>query len=118
VRVDSGLAGPGNVSPFYDPMMAKLIVHGESRAQAAERARRALLEYWIGGITTNIAFHAALLEEPDFLSGKLTTDFIAAHPGLLQRAQEWREQQPEGFKHLSGDRRHVAAIAAAIAASQ
>jgi len=118
VRVDSALAGPGNVSPFYDPMMAKLIVHGESREQAAARARRALLEYWIGGITTNIPFHAALLEEPDFLSGKLTTEFIANHPGLLQRAQEWREQQPEEFKHLAGDRRHVAAIAAAIAAAQ
>ncbi|HUY25574.1 MAG TPA: carbamoyl phosphate synthase, partial [Candidatus Saccharimonadales bacterium] len=118
VRVDSALAGPGNVSPFYDPMMAKLIVYGESREQAAARGRRALQEYWIGGITTNIPFHAALLEEPDFLSGKLTTEFIANHPGLLQRAQEWREQQPEAFKHLAGDRRHVAAIAGAVAAAQ
>lgn len=118
VRVDSALAGAGNVSPFYDPMMAKLIVHGESREQAVARGRRALLEYWIGGITTNIPFHAAVLEEPDFLSGKLTTEFIATHPGLLQRAEEWREQQQQALKYLAGDRRRVAAIAVAIAAAQ
>ena len=59
-----------------------------------------------------------MLEEPDFLTGTLTTEFIANHPGLLHRAQEWREQQSEHFKHLAGDRRHVAAIAAAIAAAQ
>ncbi len=117
VRVDSSLAGPGDVSPFYDPMVAKLIVHGESREQALARGRRALFEYLIGGITTNIPFHAALLENPDFLAGKLTTEFIANHSELLQRASDWRDQQPQTLKHFSSDARQVAAIAAAIAAT-
>jgi pyruvate carboxylase subunit A len=117
VRVDSSLAGPGDVSPFYDPMVAKLIVQGESREQALARGRRALFEYLIGGITTNIPFHAALLENPDFLAGKLTTEFIANHSELLQRASDWRDQQPHTLKHFSSDARQVAAIAAAIAAT-
>ena len=118
VRVDSSMAGAGAVSPFYDPMIAKLIVHGETRDQAAARGRRALLEYWIGGITTNIPFHAALLEDPDFLSGQLTTEFIASHPQLLLRAAEWREQQPQGLRQPAVDRRQVAAVAAALASAQ
>ena len=118
VRVDSSLAGAGNVSPFYDPMMAKLIVHGASRDQAVARGRRALLEYLIGGIVTNIPFHAALLADPDFLQGKLTTEYIANHPELLPRAAIWRDQQPQALKQLSSPARQVAALAAAIAATQ
>ncbi|MGC1908154.1 MAG: acetyl-CoA carboxylase biotin carboxylase subunit [Candidatus Dormiibacterota bacterium] len=118
VRVDSSLAGPGNVSPFYDPMMAKLIVHGESRHHAIARARRALFEYLIGGIVTNIPFHAALLDDPDFLQGKLTTEYIANHPELLPRAEKWRDAQPPSLKQLSSQARQVAALAAAITAAQ
>ncbi|MGA7174004.1 MAG: acetyl-CoA carboxylase biotin carboxylase subunit [Candidatus Dormiibacterota bacterium] len=118
VRVDSSLAGPGNVSPFYDPMMAKLIVHGESRDHAIARARRALFEYLIGGIVTNIPFHAALLDDPDFLQGKLTTEYIANHPELLPRAEKWRDAQPQSLKQLSSQSRQVAALAAAITAAQ
>ncbi|MGA9920994.1 MAG: acetyl-CoA carboxylase biotin carboxylase subunit [Candidatus Dormiibacterota bacterium] len=118
VRVDSSLAGPGNVSPFYDPMMAKLIVHGESRDHAIARARRALFEYLIGGIVTNIPFHAALLDDPDFLQGKLTTEYIANHPELLPRAEKWRDAQPPSLKQLSSQARQVAALAAAITAAQ
>jgi pyruvate carboxylase subunit A len=118
VRVDSSLAGAGNVSPFYDPMMAKLIVYGESRDQAVARGRRALLEYLISGIVTNIPFHAALLDDPDFLEGNLTTEFIANHPDLLPRAEAWREQQPQKLRQLSSQARRVAAIAAAITAAQ
>jgi pyruvate carboxylase subunit A len=118
VRVDSSLAGPGTVSPFYDPMMAKLIVHGGSRDQAIARARRALFEYLIGGIITNIPFHAALLDDPDFLHGKLTTEYIANHPGLLPRAEKWRDEQPQSLKQLSSQARQVAALAAAITAAQ
>ena len=118
VRVDSSLAGPGNVSPFYDPMMAKLIVYGESRDHAIARMRRALFEYLIGGIITNIPFHAALLDDADFLEGKLTTEYIANHPGLLPRAEKWRDDQPQNLKQLSSQARQVAALAAAITAAQ
>jgi pyruvate carboxylase subunit A len=118
VRVDSSLASAGNVSSFYDPMIAKLIVHGADRDQAASRARRALFEYWIGGITTNIPFHAALLEDQDFATGRVTTEFIAAHPQLLVRAAAWRDEQASAMSQLAVDRRQVAAIAAALTASQ
>jgi pyruvate carboxylase subunit A len=118
VRVDSSLASAGNVSSFYDPMIAKLIVHGADRDQAASRARRALFEYWIGGITTNIPFHAALLEDQDFATGRVTTEFIAAHPQLLVRAAAWRDEQASAMSQLAVDRRRVAAIAAALTASQ
>lgn len=118
VRVDSSLAGASNVSPFYDPMMAKLIVHGDTREQAVSRGRRALFEYLIGGIITNIPFHAALLDDPDFLQGKLTTEYIANHPELISRAAVWRDQQPQSLRQLSSQARQVAAITAAISASQ
>jgi acetyl/propionyl-CoA carboxylase alpha subunit len=86
--------------------------------QAVARARHALFEYWIGGITSNIPFHAALLEDADFLAGKLTTEYIANHPDLLVRAQAWRARQAEAMSHLGSDRRRLAAVAAALAASQ
>jgi acetyl-CoA carboxylase biotin carboxylase subunit len=117
VRVDSSLAGPGVVSPFYDPMVAKMVVHGETREQAAARARRALHEYWIGGITTNIPYHAVLLADPDFLAGRLTTEFIPTHPELLDRARDWRAAQDEAMRGFATDRRRVAARAAAVAAA-
>ncbi len=117
VRVDSSLAGPGVVSPFYDPMVAKLVVHGATRDQAAARARRALHEYWIGGITTNIPYHAVLLEDPDFLAGRLTTEFIPTHPDLLARARDWQAAQAEAMRGFGADRRRLAAMAAAVAAA-
>ncbi|MHB1854802.1 MAG: acetyl-CoA carboxylase biotin carboxylase subunit [Acidimicrobiales bacterium] len=117
VRVDSSLAGPGVVSPFYDPMIAKLVVHGATREQAAARARRALYEYWIGGITTNIPYHAVLLEDPDFLAGRLTTEFIPTHPDLMGRARDWQRQQAQVMAQFGTDRRRLAAMAAALAAA-
>jgi pyruvate carboxylase subunit A len=117
VRVDSALSGPGVISPYYDPMIAKMITHGDTRHQAAARARRALFEYWIRGITTNIPFHAALLEDSDFLAGDLSTGFIGAHPDLMPRAREWEEQQELAMAQFGGDRRRMAAMAAALAAA-
>jgi len=115
VRVDSSLAGPGEVSPFYDPMIAKMIVHGKSRDQAAARARRSLFEYWIGGISTNIPYHAVLLDDPDFLAGRLTTEFIPTHPDLLDRARYWQQEQIAAMSGFGHDRRRLAAMAAALA---
>ena len=114
VRVDSALVGPGMVASYYDPMIAKLIVWGADRDQAIRRMRRALLEYRIGGITTNIPYHLALLDEPDFAAGRLSTQFIPEHPGLADAAAAWTERKRSIDRALA-DTAHVAAIGAAVA---
>lgn len=112
VRVDSALVAPGDVPPHYDPMIAKLIVWGPSREQAIGRMRRALLEYAITGISTNIDYHLAILDVPDFLAGAYTTGFIEQHPDLVETAQEWeRRRQP--LQRVLRDPARAAAIAAA-----
>ena len=114
VRVDSSLAVASTVPPHYDPMIAKLIVWGPSRDSAVARMRRALREYVIGGITTNIPFHLALLDEPDFLSGRLSTHFIPEHPQLAERTAEWAERKRTLDRALR-DGARIAAIGAAVA---
>lgn len=76
VRVDSGVYSGATVPVHYDPMIAKLTVWGEDRAHAIERMRRALKEYVVAGIETNIAFHDEVLTHPDFLSGEYDTEFV------------------------------------------
>ena len=76
VREDGGVYEGGEVTVHYDPMIAKLITWGEDRQHAIERMRRALSEYVVGGIATNIAFHREVLDHPDFVSGEYTTDFV------------------------------------------
>ena len=114
VRVDSSLAVASTVPPHYDPMIAKLIVWGPSRDSAVARMRRALREYVIGGVTTNIPFHLALLDEPDFLSGRLSTHFIPEHPQLAERTAEWAERKRTLDRALR-DGARIAAIGAAVA---
>jgi pyruvate carboxylase subunit A len=114
VRVDSALVGPTTIPPYYDPMIAKLITWGADRTQAIARMRRALLEYGIAGVTTNIAYHLALIDEPDFVDGKLTTHFIPDHPQLVERAEHW-EQERAKFAGALRDPARVAAIGAAVA---
>jgi pyruvate carboxylase subunit A len=116
VRVDSALTGPGVVSPLYDPMIAKLIVWGPTRELAIGRMRRALVEYAVTGIRTNIPFHLAILDSPDFQRGEYTTHFIEDHPELVDQAREW-ERRRSRFDRLLRDPAHVAAIAAAVAVS-
>jgi pyruvate carboxylase subunit A len=114
VRVDSALIGPTTIPPYYDPMIAKLITWGADRTQAIARMRRALLEYGISGVTTNIAYHLALIEQPDFVEGRLTTNFIPDHPQLGERAAHW-EQERARFSRTLRDPARVAAIGAAVA---
>jgi pyruvate carboxylase subunit A len=116
VRVDSSLAGPGLVSPNYDPMIAKLIVWGPTRRLAIARMRRALLEYAIVGIRTNIPYHLAILDSPEFQDGDYTTHFIEEHPQLVAAADAWDERR-QPFLRVLRDPAHVAAIAAAVAVS-
>ena len=77
VRVDSGVFEGGEVSMFYDPMIAKLITYGDDRKQAVERMVEALDNYYIRGVNHNISFLNALMVHPRFVEGRLTTNFIA-----------------------------------------
>ncbi len=84
VRVDTGVYEGGEVSMFYDPMIAKLITYGEDRKQAIDRMVDALDAYYIRGVNHNISFLNALMVHPRFVAGDLTTNFIA-------------EEYPDGF---------------------
>ncbi len=77
VRVDTGVYEGGEISMFYDPMIAKLCTHGKTRNAAIDRMRRALDEFYVRGVSHNVPFLAALMAHPRFRAGKLTTNFIA-----------------------------------------
>jgi acetyl-CoA carboxylase biotin carboxylase subunit len=76
VRVDAGYATGNTVTPFYDPLLAKLCVHGADRAQALDRARAAVEDFVITGLKTNLPFHAELLASAQFASGAYDTSVI------------------------------------------
>jgi acetyl-CoA carboxylase, biotin carboxylase subunit len=76
VRVESALYRGLEVSLYYDPMVAKLIVWGETRAEAILRMRRALNEYRIGGIKTSIPFHQEIMDSTEFIWGTFDTGFL------------------------------------------
>ena len=76
VRVDSAMRSGYTIPPFYDSLIAKLIVWGENRQEATIRMKRALDEYVIDGVTTTIPFHQELLNHDRFLSGEISTDFV------------------------------------------
>ena len=101
IRNDTGVYEGGEISIYYDPMIAKLCTHGPDRASAIDYMSIALDEFRIDGIQHNIPFLGAIMEHPRFRSGNITTGFIA-------------EEYPEGFHGVElGDerRRKLAAIA-------
>jgi acetyl-CoA carboxylase, biotin carboxylase subunit len=77
VRVDSGYQAGNTVTPFYDPLLAKLCVRGADRRQALERARDALAAFRIAGPKTNLLFHADLLASPEFVGGDYDTSLVS-----------------------------------------
>ena len=79
VRVETALYDGYRVPVQYDPLVAKLIVHADTRALAIARARAALREYVIDGIKTNIPLHLKILHDPDFIRGDFATDFLARY---------------------------------------
>jgi acetyl-CoA/propionyl-CoA carboxylase biotin carboxyl carrier protein len=87
VRVDSGVAAGSEVPGLYDPLVAKLIVHGVDREHARRRMLRALDEYEIGGITTLLGFHRALLEHQCFVEGA-TCHGVVESQELAERAEQ------------------------------
>ncbi|MEJ3406023.1 pyruvate carboxylase [Rathayibacter sp. YIM 133350] len=85
VRLDGGTINPGaQISPHFDSMLAKLTCRGRDFPAAVARARRALAEFRIRGVSTNIPFLQAVLEDPDFQHGDLSTSFIDERPGLVR----------------------------------
>lgn len=104
VRVDTGVYEGGEVSMFYDPMIAKLIAYGTNRDRAIAHMREALNEFYIHGVSHNISFLAALMAHPRFVSGQITTNMIA-------------EEYPDGFHAADiphDDPSLLIAVAAAI----
>jgi pyruvate carboxylase subunit A len=105
VRVDSGVAAGSPVPSYYDPLVAKLVVHAPNRRQAIEHMRRTIDAYEIRGVHTNLPFHRALLRRSEFVRGNLWTTMVA-DLGIAARLRSrgpWEER--------------VAAIAAALVAS-
>ncbi|PKO22067.1 MAG: acetyl-CoA carboxylase biotin carboxylase subunit [Chloroflexi bacterium HGW-Chloroflexi-1] len=103
VRLESGICAGFEVSLFYDPLLAKLVVWGENRAEAILRMRRALDEYRIGGIHTTIPFHQQVMDSTRFQGGQFDTSFVDG---------------PDGFRLSAAPSQNltqVAAIAAALA---
>jgi acetyl-CoA carboxylase biotin carboxylase subunit len=77
VRVDSAIYCGYTVPPYYDNLLAKLIVHAENRSEAIARMTRALEEFHIGGIKTNISLHLKIMKDHDFIAGKTDIDFLS-----------------------------------------
>ena len=77
VRVDAGYQAGNTVTPFYDPLLAKLCVHGADRGQALDRAREAVAAFRIAGPKTNLLFHADLLTSPEFAAGDYDTSLVS-----------------------------------------
>ncbi len=77
VRVDAGYAAGNTVTPFFDPLLAKLCVHGADRQQALDRARDAVAAFRIAGPKTNLPFHADLLASPEFSTGHYDTSLVS-----------------------------------------
>jgi acetyl-CoA carboxylase biotin carboxylase subunit len=103
VRDDGGVYEGAEVSIHYDPMISKFAVHGRNREEAIQRMRRALCEYEVGGIKTTLGFFREVMEDEEFVSGRIDTSFIA---GFLERRTQ---KMPDTVS------RDLAAIAAAVA---
>ncbi|UOA31214.1 Acetyl-/propionyl-coenzyme A carboxylase alpha chain [Sulfitobacter sp. DSM 110093] len=104
VRNDTGVFEGGEISMYYDPMIAKLCTWAPTRAEAIEKMRVALDSFEVEGIGHNLPFLSAVMDHPKFVSGEMTTAFIA-------------EEYPEGFEGVTlpeGELRRIAAACAAM----
>jgi pyruvate carboxylase subunit A len=109
VRVDSGVYAGFEIPPFYDSLVAKLVVWGRNREEAIIRMKRALWEYQISGVKTNIPMHQVILDDEYFNRGEYTTHFIDEHK-ILNRVKEYIQTQKAAAQPAS----QVAAITAAV----
>jgi acetyl-CoA carboxylase biotin carboxylase subunit len=106
VRVDTGVYRGFEISPYYDSLISKLIVHGHTRAEAILRMRRALEEYRIVGVRTNIPFHQNLMDSHRFMAGQFDTRFVEERFSMAD-AERLRATEPD-----------IAAIMATLIAHQ
>ncbi len=107
VRDDGGAYEGCEISSYYDPLVSKLCVWAQTRERAVQRMRRALSEYIVTGIRTNLAFHQKLFEHPEFVAGKYDTGFIDRHKDHLL-----------GYPEVPDANREAVAVAIAIAAAR
>jgi acetyl-CoA carboxylase biotin carboxylase subunit len=107
VRDDGGVYPGAEVSSFYDPLISKLCVWAPTRERAVMRMRRALSEYIVTGIRTNLAFHEKLFTHPDFVAGRYDTGFIERH-----------KEQLLGYSVIPETNRESVAVAVALAAAR
>jgi len=116
VRIDSGIRMGYTIPPYYDSMISKLVVWGRTREEAIARMERALSEYIITGVKTNIPFHKAVMRNEAFRRGELSTNFIeeqnilAKIPEIIKEDEAREARLAEAFRE---DKR-VAAIATAV----
>lgn len=106
VRDDGGVYEGGEVSIYYDPMISKFAVYGKDRDEAIGRMRRALQEYEVGGIKTTLPFFREVIEDEDFIAGRIDTGFIP----------KWQERRKE--KSTGQTETDMALIASALAFSK
>ncbi|HQE47548.1 MAG TPA: pyruvate carboxylase, partial [Rhodoglobus sp.] len=98
IRLDGGTVAAGaQVSPHFDSMLVKMTCRGRDFAAAVVRARRGLAEFRLRGVTTNIPFLQAVLDDPDFIAGDLSTSFIEERPWLVRG----RQSKDRGTKVLN-----------------
>jgi len=117
VRVDSGVHTGFTITPFYDSLISKLTVWGRDRNEAIARMKRALYEYIIVGVTTNIPFHKAVMNNEYFRRGELTTHFIEDHNIIKEVEKIIQAEKEKGAtlaSALGADEKKVAAITAAV----
>ncbi|MFN3932772.1 MAG: acetyl/propionyl/methylcrotonyl-CoA carboxylase subunit alpha [Brevundimonas sp.] len=108
-RVDTGVEEGGEVSQFYDPMIAKLIVHSETREEAAGGLAEACADVEVWPVRTNAAFLVRCLEHPRFVDGDVDTGFIAAEAEALEPAslsEEGLQGAARGLRFAEGQMRH------------
>ncbi|MEE9594574.1 MAG: acetyl-CoA carboxylase biotin carboxylase subunit, partial [Candidatus Hydrothermarchaeales archaeon] len=116
VRLDSGVRMGYVISPYYDPMISKLVVWGRNRQEAINRMKRALSEYVITGVKTNVPFHKAVMSDELFVKGDYNTHFIDERnitekvPEIVEADKAREARLAEIFK----DDKTVAAISAAV----
>src|SRR5579872_371953 len=107
IRDDGGAYEGCTISSYYDPLISKLSVWAPTRERAVARMRRALSEYVVTGIRTNLAFHEKLFAHPEFAAGRYDTGFIDRHQADLL-----------GYPSVSAERRDAVAVAVAVAAAR
>ncbi len=87
IRIDTGVYAGFEISPYYDPLISKIVAWGETRSQAIIRMRRALEEYKIIGVRSNIPFHQTMMDTYPFIAGKYDTRFVEEQFSMLDAAE-------------------------------